>query len=198
MITDDFPLILEREAGMADTIPPVAVGFGLYPVKDGPKSQKAGYDIYREELFVRICIPGDKNAVYFQPATPKHKTRFPQAFNAFQRREQSHIDEGMPVEQWAPITRALALTLRSLHIHTVEALASVHDGHIDHLPNGRDLREKARSWLANASEGAQALRAAEEKQRLEDQIAALQAQITALQERADPDPEPIQPRARKR
>lgn len=184
-MNDEIPLILEREAGMADHVPPVAVGFGLHPIKNGEKSKKAGYDVFDEQLFIKVAIPGDRNSLYLQPASSEHQRRFPQAYAAYQRREHTHVEEGMPIENWAPISRATALTLRSLHIHTVEALAAVHEGHIDRLPQGRELQAKAKAWLSSAQKDAALLAAAAEKEHLNDQIAALQSQINALQERSN-------------
>lgn len=183
-MNDEIPLMLEREAGMAEHVPPVAVGFGLHPIKNGLKSKKAGYDVFDEQLFIKVAIPGDRNSLYLQPASPEHQRRFPRAYDAYQRREHTHVEEGMPIENWAPISRATALTLRSLHIHTVEALAAVHEGHIDRLPQGRELQGKAKAWLESATSSAALMAAAKEKQDLQDQISALQAQINAIQERS--------------
>jgi hypothetical protein len=157
------------------------VAFGLYPVLDGKKTQEAGYDIYKDVEFVKIAVPGDRNSLYFQPAEKSHKARFPKAYAAFKERA-SQPNEGMPIEQWAAINRSLAINLKTLHIHTVEALAAVHDGHVDRIgSNGRQLREKAIAWLADAKEGAATQKLATEKQALQDQIQALQAQMLELQ-----------------
>jgi hypothetical protein len=182
--SDDFPMTLEREAGMPDFVPPVAVAFGLYPVLDNAKTKDAGHEVYKDVEFVRIAIPGDRNSLFFQPADRSHQMRFPKAYDAFKRRETAPV-EGMPIDQWAPISRSVALTLKAMHVHTVEALAAVHEGHIDKIGgNGRQLRAKAQAWLAEAQTGAEAIRLAAEKTALQDQLASLQAQIVALQQNA--------------
>ncbi len=179
-MSDDFPMMMEREFGMPQDCPPVAVSFGMYPVVDNKKTLEAGHEVYREVEFVKIAIPGDRNSLFFQPSTVDHQRRFPNAYSAYKARERKPI-EGMPIEEWAPISRSLALTLRAAHIDTVEALAAVHDGNIDRIgTNGRDLREKARAWLEEAKSGAAVIAAAAKEQALQDQIAALQAQIEAL------------------
>src|SRR5690606_5361567 len=152
-----------REAEMNQLVPAVSVGFGLYPVKDGKASAKAGHDVYKDVEFVRIAVPGDKNSLFFQPSDETHRRRFPKAYEAFKAREHE-VREGMPVEHWAPISRSVALNLKVMHIHTVEALAEVHDGLIDKLgSNGRELREKAKAWLREAQDGAETSRLAKEK-----------------------------------
>lgn len=187
MFSDDFPMEMEREAGAMEHISPLAVGFGLYPVLDSGKTREAGHDVYKDVEFVKIAVPGDKSSLFFQPAREEHRRRFPKSYAAFKNREQSPTS-GMPIENWAPINRSLALTLKSLHINTVEALAVVNDSLVDRLgTGGRELREKAKAWLTEAKEGAASLRLAAEKQALQDQLLAMQAQIAALQKNSADD-----------
>ncbi len=178
---DDFPLIMEREFGMSEKVPPVLVAFGLHPMKDDQQSAAAGSDVFVDIEHVKIAVPGDRNALYFQPATDQHKKRFPKAYDAFKQRALKP-NAGLPVEQWAAITRSVALTLRAANVPTVEALAQVHDAHLDRLGfNARELRDKAKVWLAQREGNAAALKDVAEKNELRQQIAALQAQLTAMQ-----------------
>ena len=179
---DEFPMIIEREAGMPENVPAVLVAFGLYPVKDGKASAEAGRDVYKDVEFVRIAVPGDRNSLFFQPADKMHRQRFPKAYDSFQKREKNPI-EGTPIDHWPPVSRSVALNLKAMHVSTVEALAEVHDGLIDKLgANARELRTKAQAWLREAQEGAAAAKLASENQKLQDQLASMQAQIVALQD----------------
>lgn len=182
ILDDEFPLMMEREAGMPDWVPPVAVGFGNYHQLDQQKTVEAGHEVYVDAVFVKIAVPGDRDMTVLQPASAEHKRRFPQAWAAFQAREAGvATTEGLPIHMWAPITRATALTLRACNVFTVEQLAEVHDGNVDGLgTNGRELREKARAFIKQGRDNAAALSLAADKKALQDQIAALQAQITAL------------------
>ncbi len=196
-LTDDFPLTMEREAGLEPHYPPVAVGFGLNPILDEAKTAAAGHEVYGETVFVRIAVPGDRNSLFFQPATDQHKKRFPQAWAAYTAREQQKPKEGLPVDMWAPISRSVALNLKAMHIHTVEALAAVHEGHIDKLgTNGRELRAKAIAFLEQAKDSAAVTKAAAKEKQLQDQITALQNQIAAMQ-RGEVNPEEQAKAARK-
>jgi hypothetical protein len=194
---DEFPITMEREAGMPDYVPPVAVSFGMYYQLDDRKTAEAGHDVFRDVEFVKIAVPGDKSSLYFQPATDKHKQRFPKAYEAFKARQGGRGSlEGMPIENWAPISRSIALTLKAAHIHTVEALAIVHDGHIDRIGmNGRELRDKAKAFLDQAKDSAATMKLAGEKKALEDQLAAMQAQIAALVSAQSGQPAPLQHQA---
>lgn len=186
MFDDNFPMMLEREAGLPESYPAVAVGFGMYPQVDKAKTAAAGHDVYAEKEYVRIVVPGDKTSLLFQPSTDAYRRRFPKAYGAFQSREKGSGADGMPIEQWAAVSRSTALTLRAAHIHSVEALAEVHEGHIDRVPigNARELQAKARAWLRQAKDSAEVQRKAAENQDLRDQLAALQAQMVALQQAA--------------
>ena len=191
---DEWPLMMEREAGMPEHVAPVSVGFGLHPVVDAKASAKAGHEVYKDVEYVRICVPGDRLSDFFQPSNEDYRRRFPRAYASFKAREGGEAIEGMRIEQWPAISRSLVLTLKAMHIHTVEGLASVHEGHIDKLGSGgRELRDKARAWLASAKDNAETMRLAAEKKQLEDQLAAMQAQILALQEQAN-DREADKPR----
>lgn len=185
VLSDDFPMSMEREAGMPEQVPPIAVSFGMYPLRDKKQSDAAGRDIYRDVEFVKIAVPGDKHSVVFQPATGVHRKRFPNAYRAFKERDHTPI-EGTILEHWPIASRSIVLNLKALHVHTVEALAAVHDGNIDRLgANARELREKARAWLEEAKSGAATARLAAEKEALQGQLAAMHEQLKALQQRFD-------------
>lgn len=176
---DEFPMMMELEAGMRDGCPKVLVGFGLYPLKNDQKTRDAGYDVFDDIPHVKIVVPADRTQMVFQPATDNYKKRFPQAWKAFEQRDVKPMS-GMPIEEWPQVTRSMALSLKSINVPTVEALAEVHDGHIGKVPGGLELREKARTFLGLAKNTASGMAQAQENQRLRDQIQAMQAQITAL------------------
>jgi len=188
MFAEQIPMAMEREFGLPEHIPMVAVGFGLMPEQNAKKSAKAGHPVFDDIEYVQIAVPGDKQSVYFQPATDAHKKRFPRAYEAFKQREIRPVIEGFPIEQWPQISRAVALTLKAAHIMTVEALANVHDGHIDKLgSNGRELRAKAQAFMAVAKDTAEAQKIAAENVRLHQQLAEMQRQITDLAGRLQSD-----------
>lgn len=181
-LSDDFPLMMEREAGAPENCPMVAVAFGLHPVIDSKRSKESGRDVYKDVEFVKIAVPGDRNSLVFQPSDDVYRRRFPRAYDSFKQREHNPLI-GTPVEHWPPISRAVALNLKVLHIYTVEALAEVHEGHIDRVgSNGRELRTRAQAWLKDAKDGAASQELAAKNKALEDQLASLQAQINALQQ----------------
>ncbi len=194
-MNDDFPMMMETEISTnpaAQPSTPVAVGFGIYYETDAAKTAKAGHEVYRDVEFVKIVMPGDKLSLVFQPASETHRKRFPKAYAAFKARtDDAGTSEELPIEQWALISRSVAMMLRAAHIHTVEALAAVHDGHVERLgTNGRELRAKAKAFLAQAKDSSAVIKLAAEKKALEDRMAAMQAQINQLVEQKSGASEP--------
>lgn len=181
LFDDNCPMIMEREFGQPEHVPQVAVGFCMESVEDKRKSAEAGYKVYTEREYCKIVVPGDKQSLYFQPATDEKRQKFPNAYRAFQGRVAKPVVEGMPIEQWPQISRAQAMTLRAANIHTVEAMAAVHDGNVDKIgSHGRELRAKAQAFLALAKDTAASQALAAENQRLKDQMGAMQKQINEL------------------
>ena len=180
-IVEDFPMELEVENGMNPGTPPVSVCFVMCPMKDELKSREAGHDVFVDIEHVRIAIPMDKKSLYFQPATSDHRKRFPVSYARFKNRtEGKAVREGMPIENWAQISRSLAMTLKAINVHTVEDLASVHDGNIDQIGDGRSLRAKAQAWVAQAKDSAVTTKLAAEKVELEDRLAAMEQRIADM------------------
>jgi len=177
---NEIPLMLEREAGAPESVNQIAVGFGLLPEEDKTASEREGHPVFTEVVFFRAVIPGDRQSNFCQPATEQHKQRFPRAWAVFQARKENPI-QGLPIDQWPPISRAMAMTLYTMNIQTVEMLAEVNDNHIGSLgQQGRELREKAKAYLALAKDSAATHAYAAENKALKDNQAEMQRQIADL------------------
>jgi hypothetical protein len=164
--------------------------FEAFPLNE-QKSKKAGCKIYDKEVHVKILIAGDKTMAPVRRITDangeivgqEYIDRYPDAWAAFKKGEEAPIS-GTPLESWPGCDKAVALSLKSLHIHTVQDLAGVGDGVLDKLPlGGRDLRTRAKTFLASAETGATALQLAESQAReaaTAQKLTDLQAQIDRL------------------
>lgn len=196
MMTDDFPLIAEVEQGAPPDTKAVGVAFGFYAIPDQKKTAEAGgIPQFKDVEFVKIVVPGDKTQEYFNAATDRDRKKYPRAYEAFKRRGQVPL-EGLPIEKWAMVTRAEALNMKALNIHTVEMLAEVHEGNLGNLGlKGRDLIARAKTFLAQAreTEGKQALAA--ENQALKDRMADLERQIAEIAPKRGPGRPPRQAEA---
>ena len=95
-MSDDVAMMMEREAGLPDSVPAVLVGFTLHAEPVSDESEKQGRPVYQDREYVKIIIPGDKQTVVFQRAEDSHKKRFPRAYEHFQKREAEPIT-GTPI-----------------------------------------------------------------------------------------------------
>jgi len=96
---------------------------------------------------------------------------------------------GTPLKQWPRIDRGLAASLAALNVHTVEQLAGISDGNLQNIGHGgRELREQAKAFLAQAVGEApvsqltdQVSNLTSENQRLQQALALANQQIGQLQ-----------------
>ena len=89
---------------------------------------------------------------------------------------------GTPLSEWSYLSNARAAELKSLSIHTLEALAEVPDTALKRMGmDGRELREKAKVFLEQAQGNALEQRMASEMMELKRQNEELAEQVKALQ-----------------
>lgn len=162
------------------------VTFSMEPVLQGDASEKAGRPIYKDTPMVHIRFPGDRTREVDTRAKPEHQHRFPRQWAQFQQKV-SQVQEGTPIEEWGPISKSHALTLKGVNIHTVENLAGCPDATLHSVGHGaRALRDKAIAWLKAAQDGAETNRLAAENQQLKDDIAALKEQVAEIAAKRKP------------
>jgi hypothetical protein len=163
-------------AAMNHGITPV---FFLDPVINPKKSAEAGRPIAEDVEKVRLFIAGDP---YMQPVHPVDQSqidRFPEAYRAFKEKREMHI-EGTPLRQWNALTPADVVGFEALKIFSVEALAQIPDSLLQKHFGLREMREKAKAYLAVSKDSAAAVQYAAENVRLNDEIAELKRQQAEL------------------
>jgi len=145
---------------------------------DTQQSELQGRPIYRNVNMLRIMFPGDNTKevvriVRMEPSgnQPSDPDRFPKQWAAFQNQIEQ-VQDGTPIEEWPPISKAQALELKAMKIHTVEQLAAVTDANLRWM-GARQLRDNAIAWLAEAESGAETIN-------LRNQVEALKLQVEAL------------------
>lgn len=174
------------------------VEFYMEAVEHKFESEKAGRPIFKEIPFVRIVVPGDRNNITEGKATEYHKTRYPNAWRAFEAGQAQGIT-GTPLETWPQITRAHVKEAKYYEVHTVEQLASLADIHCQRLGMGwTELRQKAKDFLAIAEGTAQQTAQAAENERLRQEMENMKAQLAELSANAQkakpgrPKQEPVE------
>ena len=155
----------------------VFVEFYTDAVEMKAKSEQEGRPIYEDRPHVRILNPGDTGTVIECVAKDDHKRKYPEAWKRFIANEATG-HSGTPLEQWPQITRSQVKEAKYFEVHTVEQMAGLADVHISRMGMGfSDLRAKAKAYIALAEDTATATKQAAENERLQNQIADLQAQI---------------------
>jgi len=138
------------------------------------KSDTEGRPIYDQCEMVEILFAGDNTKTKVGRATdgnPPYKDRFPRQYEAFLKQLEI-VQDGTPIEHWPPITKAQALELKAMNIHTVEMLANVPDVNLKWM-GARQLRENAKSWLSEAEAGKETIKLRNEIEELRTQLEAL-------------------------
>ncbi|WP_253724687.1 chromosome partitioning protein ParA [Burkholderia multivorans] len=166
------------------------VEFSLEPIHQEAESEKQGRPIYLDVPHIRIHFAGDRTKMIFRPVKmkddpqgPSDPRRFPRQWAAFEE-QRSQVQEGTPLEQWPPVSRSEVLSLKAMHIHTVEQMAAVSDSNLSWL-GARELREKAIAWLKNADGGKEVVRLTAENEQLRADLEVQKAQTRELAERLD-------------
>ncbi len=160
-----------------DTIIP---RFFMNPVRNNFESEKQGREVWEEVPYVEMFVPGDKNATPVERVKPSHKERWPRQWDAFEKSVEAPED-GTPLAEWAAMSRAQVIELSSVHVRTVEQLASLSDTQLAKaVPmGGHALRARAKAWLEQAEQGAPLAEANQRIETLEQQIKVLTDQLAA-------------------
>jgi hypothetical protein len=148
--------------------------------RDGRASVEAGRDIFRSVERVRIVIPGAVASIVVKNVDQSHRDRWPAAYDAFKRGQEAPL-EGMPLEEWPILNKAMIAELHHLQIRTVEDLAGLSDVAVQNIGmGGQMLRERARAWFDDAQHEALTTRLVGENDVLRSRVSTLEAQVEAL------------------
>jgi hypothetical protein len=153
--------------------------FYLYPHKNEAKTLEAGRPIYEDREYVRIAVAGDKDNIIERPARVNDKLRFPRQYEAFKRGE-GEVLIGTPLTTWPAMSRSQVEELAFFGVRTVEQLAEMADAQIQKFMGGRQLRDRARAFIATAKGEAPLLQMQAELESRDSKIAALERRLDEL------------------
>lgn len=155
------------------------VEFSLVPKKNEDKSKEAGRPIFEDVEYVRIPVPGDKYNTPHKPVGEKERERFRAQYEAWKTNPAEKM-QGMPLSEWAGITRSEVEELAYFHVRTVEQLAGLSDGNAKNVGPILALRQRAKDFIEKAKEDAPilAMRALLEEEKA--QRLALERQLKEL------------------
>lgn len=165
------------------------VQFHVKAVKDEAASAEAGRPIFKEEEYIRIFVPGDRDVVD-RPIYPSDLQRFANQYERWKSKKGTEEVVGTPLEQYPMISRAQVEELKYFNVFTVEQLANMADVHTQKFMGINTLRQQARDWLAVANKTADASKMRKEIELRDAEIGALKdmlkkqgEQIEKLQKR---------------
>jgi hypothetical protein len=162
------------------------------------RSKKAGCPKFDDVEVVEIRMAANKETVGVFPAHEVWKLvdqpdgtrepttyamRWPDLYRKFKMNETQDLS-GTPLAEAPFLTQAKRMELKALNIHTVEALAAVDGQPLNMLGmGGREMKNQAQAYLAKASDSAVETRLAAENVGLKQQLADMQAQINAMNQK---------------
>lgn len=147
----------------------------------------AGYAIYKNIDYILIQQPGAKSNVIRQVKMvsdergPSDLERFPRQWAAYQN-QKTQVGDGLPLEEWPMMDKALALSFKSVKIHTVEQLSNLSDANMASVPvmDARKYRDMAVKYLERARGEAPITAMQSELELMKKQNEALQKQMADL------------------
>lgn len=183
VLPDIDPQFLRGQEGFGGESPAKYAGdnrlhvtFKRIPILNPRKSTDAGRAIYDEVDYITIYTPGSQLSVIEAPVSERdYAVRFRDRYEAW-KKNQAEAITGTPLESWPHLFNKIGLVaeLKYMNVHTVEQLANLADVYLQKLMGGNELRAKAAEWL-NQNFGADA-----QMKKMEDEMAALKAQLAAL------------------
>ncbi|TAH36537.1 MAG: hypothetical protein EYC62_02520 [Alphaproteobacteria bacterium] len=142
-------------------------------VQDKLASEQQGRPIFREEDYIQIHIPGDKNTIIDRKVRDDDRARWADQWKAYTENAAQPV-EGTPLEQWPALSVSQIAELRAMHVPTVEVLAELSDQGLQRIGMGaRELQAKAKAFLEASKDNGAVERIAAENLRLQEQIAEL-------------------------
>jgi len=155
------------------------VVFFNHPRKDEAKTLEEGRPMFKDEVYVRIMVPGDKDSVIVRPARDLDKQRFAKQFAAFEQGE-GEVHEGTPLKAWPMITRAQCEELKFFGVYTVESLADLADVHVQKFMGVGMLKQQAQAFIQAAKDSAPLVQLNAAIDDKDNEIAALNQAVEEL------------------
>jgi len=173
----------------------IVATFKNHPILNPRKTKEEGRPIYDDMEIVEIRTAGDRNSIKVFPAHEishhaeledggsgdpvTYAMRFQAQYDRF-KAGHTQAQSGTPLEEAPFLIQAKRLELKAVHVHTVEALASLDGGPLKALGiGGRELKNQAQAYLDNAKGSADVTRLAAENETLKRQLATLVEQQQA-------------------
>lgn len=162
---------------------------GVFPefftrsVLNKSETDEKGYPVFNDREFVKIHIAGDNKSVTERRVSDEDRKRWPTIYEHFKKTGEMSV-EGYPLEKWPLLERNQVERLKYISVYTVEQLISLDDNGLQaYGPGGRELQEKAKAFMDQASGNKDYAKLAKENQQLKDDNEFMKKQIADLDDR---------------
>lgn len=162
------------------------------------KSQVAGRPIHDDVDVCELRFPGSRNTGVYPAESFSHwatdiatgaqykvtyAERFPGPYRQFKERA-TQTKSGTPLDYALFLTEARRAELRALNIYTIEALAAIDGQELKNLgPMGRDAKNRAIEYLAEANKGADTRKLEAELMAARERNAILEEDLRIMKEK---------------
>lgn len=160
------------------------VSFSLFPSEDQDASSKEGRPIFKDEVYITIMIPGERDFVHRQ-AWEKDYERFPQQYAAFKNKQNQDTASGTPLKVIPWLTNSQIKELEYFNCFTVEQLANMPDSTAQKFLQVNKLKQQAKDYLEAAKGAAPLVAMREELTKRDTEIEVLQRQVKELSAMAE-------------
>lgn len=166
-----------RTQSFGQTIDPCRPMFYEEAVQNG---EVEGRKTYKMVERVKVVMPGNGTTIPVFNVTDEFRERWPKEYEAFKNGIEPDLN-GTPLEEWAILNKAQVLELKSMHIRTIEDVASLPDTAVQRIGRGGyALRERALAFLDQAKEQELVTRVTSENESMREQIAVLARQVEEM------------------
>lgn len=155
------------------------VQFGTFPHLDQDASDKEGRPIYKEETYIMIMVPGERDIVH-RPAWEKDYDRFPQQYAAFKNKQNQDHASGTPLKVVPWLSLGQVKELEYFNCYTLEQLATMPDSTAQKFLQINKLKQLAKDHIQAAKEAAPLTAMRAEMDQKDSQINILSQQVAAL------------------
>ncbi len=158
----------------------VAIRFELIPVKNEAKSDAEGKPVFEDVEYIEKRVPGDKLNIIVRKITDADRKEFREQYKHWKAGLEDP-ESGMPLKQWAPMTRSEVEEFAYHGVRTVEELSGMSDAACKGIGAGvMKRRDMALDWLKQAAKQAPATHLRGELEKRDSEISALRNQMAEL------------------
>lgn len=166
-----------RTQSFGQTIDPCRPVFYEEAVQSG---EVEGRKTYKMVERVKVMMPGNGTTMPVFNVTDEFRERWPKEYEAFKNGIEPDLN-GTPLEEWAILNKAQVLELKSMHIRTIEDVATLPDTAVQRVGRGGyALRDRAIAFLDQAKEQELFTRVTSENEVMREQISVLARQVEEM------------------